>query len=70
MVTLVAMSLGLIILQSSQSDTWLYENRESGIDGRYPARWLVDETGDYIVQIRGFRARPFKTEYVLRVGPT
>ncbi len=68
-ISLAAIGLGMLILQRSQSDTWTYENREAGIDGRYPAQWLVDERGDYIVQIRDPRATPFKTQYVLRAMP-
>jgi len=68
-ITVASIGLGSGILQSSRNQTWPYENRESGIEGRYPAQWLVDERGDYIAQIRDPRARPFKTEYVLRSIP-
>ena len=68
-ISLAAIGLGIVILERSKSETWIYENREAGIDGRYPAQWLVNEQGDYIVQIRDPRATPFKTQYILRALP-
>lgn len=69
MITAAALGLGLIIKQSSSTDTWPYESRETGIAANYPAGWLADESGNYAVRVRDPKARPFKTQYVITVVP-
>lgn len=64
-----ALILGLSLRQQNMSQTWRYENREVGIEALYPAGWLVDEGGDYVVRIRDPYARPFKTQYQIRIVP-
>lgn len=68
-ITAAALGLGLIIKQSSSTDTWPYESRETGIAAAYPAGWLADESGNYAVRLRDPKARPFKTQYVITVVP-
>lgn len=69
MITAVALGLGLIIKQSSSTDTWPYESRETGIAANYPAGWLADESGNYAVRLRDPKSRPFKTQYMITVVP-
>ncbi len=64
-----ALILGLSLRQQSANQTWRYENREAGVEASYPAGWLVDERGDYVVRIRDPYARPFKTQYQIRIIP-
>jgi hypothetical protein len=61
--------LGLLIRQRDQGRTWLYVNQQAGIQASYPAGWLVDESGSYLVRIRDPRARPFKTQYQITIIP-
>ncbi len=61
--------LGLLIRQRDQGRTWLYVNQQAGIQASYPAGWLVDERGSYLVRIRDPRARPFKTQYLITIIP-
>lgn len=60
---------GLFLLGSDSSSLWSYSSREAGIDAVYPAGWLSDEEGDYIVRLRDPASRPFKTQYIIRVIP-
>jgi len=39
----------------------MYTNLEAGITALYPARWLLDETGDYVLRVRDMSNRGFKT---------
>ncbi len=66
---LAAIATGLALRQRAASQTWLYESREAGIQVLYPAEWLVDERGDYVVRIRDPRSRPFKTQYQIAISP-
>jgi hypothetical protein len=68
-VAAVAITLGLLLRQTSQGTTWSYENAEAGIEAQYPAGWLADEDGSYLARIRDPKARPFKTQYLLTVVP-
>lgn len=61
--------LGLFIRQRDQSQTWLYVNQQAGIQASYPAGWLTDESGNYLVRIRDPKARPFKTQYQITIIP-
>jgi hypothetical protein len=63
------LSLGLVNRQRIDAQLWDFNSRISGIEATYPAGWLVDESGDYVVRIRDPRARPFKTQYQIMVVP-
>jgi hypothetical protein len=68
-VVLLFLSLGLVNRQRIDAQLWNYNSRISGIEATYPAGWLVDESGDYVVRMRDPRARPFKTQYQVKVVP-
>ena len=68
-VVLLFLGLGLVNRQRIDTQLWHYNSRISGIEATYPAGWLVDETGDYVVRMRDPRARPFKTQYQIKVVP-
>ncbi|HEC21402.1 MAG TPA: hypothetical protein ENI95_00635 [Chloroflexi bacterium] len=69
LITLTALALGLIVRQQNLNQVWLYTNREAGIEALYPAAWLVDEKGDYVVRIFDPKARPFKTQFMVTIMP-
>ncbi len=69
LVAVTALGLGFIFRQRSINETWLYSSREAGIEARYPANWLLDERGDYVVRMQDPKARPFKTQYIVTVMP-
>jgi hypothetical protein len=64
-----AMALGLLLRQRTASETWRYSNPQAGIEAAYPAGWLTDQEGTYIVRIADPRARPYKTQYVIQIVP-
>lgn len=64
-----AIGLGLLLRQQSMGETWPYISQEAGIEGTYPAGWLTDEEGSYVVRIRDPKARPYKTQYQITVVP-
>lgn len=68
-ITALALTLGLLLRQSTSNQTWTYTSRQAGIEALYPAGWLVDERGDYVVRIRDPKARPFKTQFVVTIVP-
>lgn len=65
----IALALGLLIQRQSIGETWAYINQEAGIESAYPAGWLTDEEGSYVVRIRDPKARPYKTQYQITVVP-
>ncbi len=66
---IVFFGLGLMIQQRASSRLWSYSSREAGIDATYPAGWLYDEQGDYVVRFSDPKKRPFKTQLVISVVP-
>ncbi|MCC6904475.1 MAG: hypothetical protein IT326_01450 [Anaerolineae bacterium] len=61
--------LGLILQQTSVTQTWRYISRTAGLEANYPAGWLVDETGPYVARLRSPGNRPFKTQYLITTVP-
>lgn len=70
LITVTAVGLGILLIKGTSSQVWTYESREAGIETVYPAGWLTDEQGNYVVRIRDPKARPFKTQFILQVVPT
>lgn len=68
-VTLILLGLGLVNSQRITNNLWAYNSRVAGIEATYPAGWLIDESGEYVVRMRNPRARPFKTQYQIRIVP-
>jgi hypothetical protein len=68
-VAVTAISLGLVIRQRNTSQVWQYVSREAGIEALYPAGWLADEEGSYLVRLRDPKARPFKTQITITILP-
>lgn len=60
---------GLVIRQRTTTATWLYSSREEGLEVAYPAGWLIDEQGDYVMRARDPKARPFNTRYQITAVP-
>lgn len=67
--TILAVVLGLALRQQALGEEWSYVSRAEGIEASYPAEWLVDESGSYVVRMRDPKARPFKTQYQITVVP-
>lgn len=68
-VAALSVALGLLLHQRTLVQSWPYSNTQAGIEASYPAGWLTDERGDYVVRITNPRARPFKTRYVVSTRP-
>lgn len=64
-----AFLLGLTLRSQALGRTRPYIDRETGIEVRYPTSWLLDTRGDYVMRVRDPAARPFKTEYAIRIAP-
>lgn len=60
---------GLFLRSRSSNQVWSFISREAGIESTYPAGWLTDEQGDFVVRISDPRAIPYKTQYILRTLP-
>lgn len=69
LLTLLAVGVGIAMRQRASGQEWTYVSRAAGIEAAYPAGWLVDESGDYIVRIRDPKGRPFKTQYRIATVP-
>lgn len=70
LVTAAVLTLGLLLRQSELASTLPFADRTAGIQTRYPAGWLLDTEGDYVMQVRDPAARPFKTTYQIQVVPS
>ncbi len=46
-----------------------YSDEAAGITARYPARWLLEETGDYVFRVRDMAHRGFNTVIEVRTVP-
>ncbi len=46
-----------------------YSNLEAGISAKYPARWLLEETGAYIFRVRDMAHRGFNTVIEVNAAP-
>jgi hypothetical protein len=69
-VTAGALVLGMLLRQSQLSSTIPFVDRTAGIQTRYPAEWLLDTEGDYVMRVSDPAARPFKTAYQIQVVPS
>lgn len=68
-VVVTTLLLGLALRGRALARTRPYIDRETGIEVQYPADWLLDTRGDYVLRARDPAARPFKTEYTVRIAP-
>lgn len=68
-VTVVMLLLGLALRRSQVNSSVPFVDRAAGIQTRYPAGWLLDTEGDYVMRVRDPAARPFKTMYAINVLP-
>lgn len=57
----ICLYLGFTLRETSINRTTLYTNVEAGITALYPERWLLDESGDYVLRVRDMSNRGFKT---------
>lgn len=64
-----AMALGVALRGRALLQTYPYADREAGIEVRYPTGWLLDTSGNYVMRVWDPAARPFKTEFTIRVVP-
>ncbi|MCY3866784.1 MAG: hypothetical protein OXG68_15205 [Chloroflexi bacterium] len=46
-----------------------YSNLEAGISAKYPARWLLEETGSFIFRVRDMARRGFNTVIEVSAAP-
>ncbi|MCY4064537.1 MAG: hypothetical protein OXG53_19395 [Chloroflexi bacterium] len=46
-----------------------YNNLEAGISAKYPARWLLEETGSFIFRVRDMAHRGFNTVIEVSAAP-
>lgn len=46
-----------------------YSNLEAGINAKYPARWLLEETGPFIFRVRDMAYRGFNTIIEVSASP-
>ena len=42
-------------------DVSVYNNSQAGITARYPARWLLEESGEFVFRVRDMSRRGFNT---------
>ena len=68
----VGLAMGINMRDESLGRSTIYTNFEAGITAHYPARWLLDEAGDYVLRVRDMSQRGFNTVIeviTLPVGP-
>jgi hypothetical protein len=68
-VVVALLMLGLALRGSALLRTRPYIDRATGIEVHYPADWFLDTHGDYMMRVRDPAARPFRTEYTIRIAP-
>ena len=65
----IGLALGMNLRDVSLNMSSVYRNFEAGITASYPARWLLDETGDYVFRVRDMSHRGYQTLIELRTLP-
>lgn len=65
----IGLALGLNQRDASLNLSSVYRNVEAGITASYPARWLLDESGDYVFRARDMSHRGYQTLIELRTLP-
>ena len=72
-ITYMLIALGLAIGVNQRDNTLNlasdYTNLEAGISAKYPARWLLEETGDYIFRVRDMANRGYNTAIEVSAAP-
>lgn len=66
---IVGLLIGVFLRDSALLATVRYTNNQAGITAEYPANWLIDESGDYILRVRDISRRGFKTTVQVSVRP-
>ncbi len=69
MMILVGFAIGINQRDSALNRASDYSNLEAGISARYPARWLLEETGPYIFRVRDMAHRGFNTAIEVSAAP-
>ncbi len=62
LVIAVGLLAGLNQRDSALNLASVYSNDEAGITAVHPARWLLEETGDYVFRVRDMSYRGFNTQ--------
>ncbi len=65
----IGLALGLNQRDAALNVSSVYRNVEAGITASYPARWLLDESGDYVFRARDMSHRGYQTLIELRTLP-
>ena len=72
-ITYMLIVLGFAIGLSQRDNTLNlaseYSNLEAGISAKYPARWLLEESGSYIFRVRDMAHRGFNTVIEVSAAP-
>ncbi len=58
----VGLLLGINQRDSALNQASVYTNDEAGITAAHPARWLLEETGDFVFRVRDMAYRGFNTQ--------
>lgn len=61
--------VGLNLRANILNATTPYSNVQAGIRARYPANWLLDESGDYVFRVRDMTRVGFKTTIRVEARP-
>lgn len=69
MLIILGLALGLNQRDSTLNLASEYSNLEAGISAKYPARWLLEETGAYIFRVRDMAHRGFNTVIEVSAAP-
>ncbi len=69
MLIILGLALGLNQRDSTLNLASEYSNLEAGISAKYPARWLLEETGAFIFRVRDMAYRGFNTVIEVSAAP-
>ncbi len=62
-------ALGVNQRESALNQASIYSNLEAGLSARYPARWLLEESGSYVFRVRDMAHLGFKTVIEVSTSP-
>lgn len=62
LVIAVGLLVGINQRDSALNQASVYTNSEAGITAVHPARWLLEETGDFVFRVRDMSYRGFNTQ--------
>lgn len=69
LVSILVFAYGFVLRQNILNATELFRDISVGIEAQYPAGWLLDTSGDYVMRVRDMSRTGYKTTIQVSIQP-